>query len=493
MFGHDYQGRLFLRYAAELRVPGSNIARVGYEHRLLRAFDDVTVHYEVPELDEQYGLIAADFFQIKFQLRQDEPVTCASLSDPAFINASSVSLLERVCDASREMRESGVLGRLILLSPRRLADDLHGLLENTSGALQLDVLLHGRRHHRLRDTWARHLALDSTDDLSEILAPLRIRQSPTLEELQDAANIALREAGLRSWERTERANRYDDLPRKLVQSAMGEFDRDSIEGILRKERLVVGPPISRLTSPRRVGIRSYVANAERLADEVEALCSLETDFDGRRIRDPDLWEGSVRQKLESFLEEVTSSGQPLDLVISAHVTIAFAAGWRLDTKARVDAAPVQGDAIWRPARDAPRPAVAWTPPVVQRLGDGRDVALCISVTHSVLGEVSTFVLESLPGVGSLVHLQIPGDLGHRAVRDGTHALHLAESAIDEVVRHLPRGEPRATVHVFIAAPNGFVYFLGRLAARLGRVALYEYDFPRREEAPYHLSLVFDAS
>src|SRR5688572_4771482 len=99
LLGHEYQGRVFLAYAAQLRVPGSNIAMVGYEHDVVRGFDDVVVYYERPVIDERYAEVKVDFFQVKYQVRQAEEYTWEALMDPAFINATAVSFLQRLKEA----------------------------------------------------------------------------------------------------------------------------------------------------------------------------------------------------------------------------------------------------------------------------------------------------------------------------------------------------------------------------------------------------------
>lgn len=266
--GHDYQGRIFLTHAGRLRVPGSNVAQVGYEHALIRAFDDVVVYYERPLIDESYGDVNVDFIQVKYQVRQGDKVTWQALMAPDFINASTVSLLQRLRDGAAEQARLGLRARFILASPRLIDDALRLLLSNAGDAIDLGVLFDGTtrtERGKIRKAWLKHLDLSSEDELRAVLAPLRIRQTRSLDELRHDADITLREAGLMPWPGDGRASRYDDLPRKLATAGVRLLDRDGFEALVAQEQLIVGPPLARGGPPRRLGIRSFLKHAEPMA------------------------------------------------------------------------------------------------------------------------------------------------------------------------------------------------------------------------------------
>jgi hypothetical protein len=491
LMGHDYQARIFLTYAAQLRVPGSNIAKVGYEHDLIRAFDDVVVHYERPEIDEYYGDVEVDFFQVKYQVRQGAGFTWEALMDPAFINATSVSILQRLRDAVAEQAAIGKRARFILVAPRPIEGELRLLLNNAADAIDMGVLFDGTvqtPRAKVRTEWRKHLNLSSDEELQAVLSPLRIRQMRSLEELRHDVEMRLLQAGLRPWRSDERANRYDDLPKKLVQARLKELDRDRFESLMNQEQLIVGPPLVPGPPAKRLGIRTYMRYAEQMADETDDMCCLVEHFDGRAIRKSSLWEERVRPALEAFLARGAADAAAVDLHLATHPSLAFAAGWQFDLKAHVDVAPVQGREVWRPDLHAPRTGDLWQECVPERVGDAPDVVLAISVTHDVRADVERYLQDCLPEAGTFLHLVLRDQPGQGSVRDGTHAFRLAEAAMAAVLPHIGRGSARGQVHLFAAAPNGLMFFLGRMARRLGRVQLYEHDWEGHEAEAYVPSL-----
>lgn len=132
-------------------------------------------------------------------------------------------------------------------------------------------------------------------------------------------------------------------------------------------------------------------------------------------------------------------------------------------------------AWWRPSL-VPHVANDLWQETVEGLRDEPDVALVLSVTRDVRADAQAFVAEHVPQVGTVLHLTLPPRPGQSTVRDGTHAFRLAEAAVDAANRHLPRGPGRGRVHLFAAAPNAVMFFLGRMARSLGRLQLYEHDF-----------------
>src|SRR5215213_1958239 len=94
--GDDYQARFFWLHACRLFQPHTKVARVGFELSRVKSFDDVVVTYAEPLCYERGDKIGADYFQVKFHVSQAGAFTCDALIDPKFINATSVSLLQRL-------------------------------------------------------------------------------------------------------------------------------------------------------------------------------------------------------------------------------------------------------------------------------------------------------------------------------------------------------------------------------------------------------------
>ncbi|MHC0068683.1 SAVED domain-containing protein [Nostoc sp. UIC 10890] len=54
----------------------------------------------------------------------------------------------------------------------------------------------------------------------------------------------------------------------------------------------------------------------------------------------------------------------------------------------------------------------------------------------------------------------------------------------------PTLERQGVLHIFIAAPNALVFFIGQLARSFGSCIVYEYDFDRNIPGAYQPSLKF---
>ena len=76
-----------------------------------------------------------------------------------------------------------------------------------------------------------------------------------------------------------------------------------------------------------------------------------------------------------------------------------------------------------------------------------------------------------------------------AIACGRHALQLAESLAAQIrVARKTNGR----VHLFIAGPNAFTFFLGQQRPSLGTPILYEYDFEGTRGGSYKASLSLTA-
>ena len=76
--------------------------------------------------------------------------------------------------------------------------------------------------------------------------------------------------------------------------------------------------------------------------------------------------------------------------------------------------------------------------------------------------------------------------GNTAVHGGQHALDLALSLVSELRAHRNDGR---TVHLFIAAPNGFSFVLGQHLRGFGPVIVYEFDFESGSPGAYEIGIV----
>ncbi len=250
--------------------------------------------------------------------------------------------------------------------------------------------------------------------------------------------------------------------------------------------------------PVLVGVRSFTRRAEDMDDEMDELLRLEDHFEDRHIRAPELWHEAVYPELEDFLGRTLNGRDRYLLHLSAHTSIAFACGFLLDPKSGVDVVPVQrtsGRQEWRPDLD-PSAARRGSAVELWRSSDptplhegGNDLVVAASVTHDVSEDVEGYAQKNVPNAGRMLHFEVMLRASRHSVRDGTHALLLADDLLERLRKARTPDERTGTVHLFAAAPAGLMFFAGRFARGLRRSMLYEYDFEEGGLGAYAPSLV----
>ena len=104
--------------------------------------------------------------------------------------------------------------------------------------------------------------------------------------------------------------------------------------------------------------------------------------------------------------------------------------------------------------------------------------------------VRQYTAQQLPGVRRLLIARLNVGNGQSVIECGTHANHLAV-ALAEKLKQDREADPALLMerlHLFVAAPNAFTFFLGRHVQILKPVTLYEFDFGRDRHGSYEPSL-----
>jgi hypothetical protein len=285
---------------------------------------------------------------------------------------------------------------------------------------------------------------------------------------------------------------YDDLIAKLRAQGHTTFTREDIRIICEREGLWRGGPQIREPAVQ-LGIRSFHRWTEYLEDKTEHMLCLLRHFDGRRIRSIDLWSAAVYPELRRFLRGSLSGPGSYHLYLETHTSIAFTTGYILGGKSGAQVSVVQttraGKVVWHPAQAERREATSlWSFEEFGCNDQGPEVAVTVSITWEIRVDVRRYVGSSLPTVGRIIVARILPEPGPRAVLDGPHAMMLAEALVSHVRLRRLGAESEETVHLFIAAPNAFTFFLGQLAAGLGRCRLYEFEFDQGSPRDYWPSL-----
>lgn len=205
--------------------------------------------------------------------------------------------------------------------------------------------------------------------------------------------------------------------------------------------------------------------------------------DGRYIRDNALWP-VVAREVAGFLPGVVSRSRTNVLEMSAHFSIAYAAGRSLEAMAGSEVVfhqrGLRGLEEWR--IDEGEVPGLWTRLEETELdGGGSETALAVTVSQEVTASVSDYLATTDMPIGRLLIAGMKES--QLAVESGKHAFQLAE-ALFQWVRDRMRDNTEGPLHLFLSGPVGFVFFLGRLTRDWGEVQLYEHDRDKRLETEY---------
>ena len=143
IYGDDYQARFFWLQACRLFEDRSKVTEVEIEAENVKSVDDVVVHYA--GMFDNGDPLSSDFYQVKFHVTANGAFTWQGMKDPAFINATSVSLLERIRNAQIKYAPDGKGCRFYVYSPwtTHPDDPFSKLVSNTDGHIRWEVLVEG--------------------------------------------------------------------------------------------------------------------------------------------------------------------------------------------------------------------------------------------------------------------------------------------------------------------------------------------------------------
>lgn len=120
---------------------------------------------------------------------------------------------------------------------------------------------------------------------------------------------------------------------------------------------------------------------------------------------------------------------------------------------------------------------------------GQDIFCGVSLSRPVMGDVQGFVAAKGLHPAAWVSAELTEGPSQKSVLCGAHAAALAEKLSMRLqALRTTKNLSAARLHLFLAAPNGFSFELGRHAAAIGPLTLYEFDFERTRGGGYTASL-----
>lgn len=485
--GDSYQSRFFWIHAASLLDPEKpEVVEVTFEADGPKAFDDVVVRYDPgrPRASGP-GRITVDYHQIKWHVDSSGRFGFEDLTSPAFIGATSVSILERL-KMAKACAEEGAAFHLITTDRVTDGDQLGRLISQVDGSLRLQVLKEGKTDKssmgEVRQCWREHLKLSSDEELYALLDGLHITEGhATLEKLRHEVSVKFRLVGLVGAE-NETAFIYDEAAKQLLIKDVNRFDRATFQQWCETEQWFLP---KKVIARRSVALSTFPLRptpAHMREASADNTLSLVDRFEGRHLRAGVTW-ADLKEPVVGFLRGRLAGQPAMRLFLETHSSVAFLAGSALRFKDGADVEIVQkGDR---------NPGIVWDsndgcegpPPVIisQTIGNGSDIALAVGLTRDPTKMVMDYVQMRLPHVGTVVHVAPAGGVSQSAIAGGQHAASMA-AAISEAIRAIR--QPGGTVHIFLVAPNTFSFMLGQQAEAMGRCIPYEFDFSGQTDGSY---------
>lgn len=281
---------------------------------------------------------------------------------------------------------------------------------------------------------------------------------------------------------------------QMISSTHGKgIDRKEFDEEMQKRIHLVADKYS----PKRIsiGVKSFTLEAEKLKEDTESCLSFIDKFNGRNIKDEYDWNKDIYSNLKDFLLTNTCNKYAYQIFLDTHASIAFAAGRILNSKSGINIFPIQktsinGTVLWDVKLLPKRKYVDWEISYERFHENQYDSALVLNVTHNIYNDVIKFIEDKKLSIGRIINCT-PSDIGAKnfSIEDGTHAAALAGSVYNAIGNRSIM-ERRAILHIFAAAPNAFMFFLGQNSVGFGKCMLYEYDFEQRNSCTYSQSISF---
>lgn len=244
-----------------------------------------------------------------------------------------------------------------------------------------------------------------------------------------------------------------------------------------------------------------------MAPECRLIRSTEKTSEG-------LWPSTLYGEIGDFLRPIDQS-LPIVFEFAAHNSLVFVAGRHLEDKSGLDLrvrqrgqaqrspaqpavdGPVNVPEIWSAGSGEVPDGDLWTlEEVIPRhtdtggdlnLPDGRDLVVAVSVTEDVKHGVRTYLHKQQIPARRILFATLHRGVGQKSIKSGAHAWELALELAKEI-RRRTMVEDTGMVHLFAAAPNALMLYLGQGSRMFGAIQLYEHHFGTGRAQAYLPSL-----
>jgi hypothetical protein len=225
---------------------------------------------------------------------------------------------------------------------------------------------------------------------------------------------------------------------------------------------------------RKLKIRSFDRGTTSQEYEPPNGLDLTQHFNGRAPRTANGWVKEVSPAVCSFLKSAPSKTL---IRLDTSGGIALLAGYCFDPKSGIESAVFQGKGlgskIWSDERTFIRPPEFQI--TEDKVSSEPDLVAVFSLTHRIGQNVKTYLKRKTLPAGTLTCFDLP-DVGHKSVNGGYHASILALQVEKYLRERRSKISKTSCIHLFCAAPNAFLFFLGKRLHGIGKVVFYEHEF-----------------
>ena len=219
----------------------------------------------------------------------------------------------------------------------------------------------------------------------------------------------------------------------------------------------------------KIGVRTYLTGTNKMLDECNFLLDLTDYFDDKVIKNDSLWNSKILPEIKSFVDNQIECGLPLAIEISAVQSVAFALGYFAHAKSNKNLFPIQGKEIWDYSNFRQYNKKELNYDYIDNKGN--EIVVVIDLMD--IGFADNIEEYYNIDASDILRIQ-PDEPAGRYVLDGHHCLKLVYD-IDAILQGLTPKQKRMRWKFAIAAPNAFIFMLGRQATQYGKITFLHHD------------------
>ena len=259
----------------------------------------------------------------------------------------------------------------------------------------------------------------------------------------------------------------------IKQNFLGLKDRllatTIISGVFDLMKGYKGEQLEEKIQLEKIGVRTYLTGTNKMLDECNFLLDLTDYFDDKVIKNDSLWNSRILPEIKSFVDNQIECGLPLAIEISAVQSVAFALGYFAHAKSNKNLFPIQGKEIWDYSNFRQYNKKELNYDYIDNKGN--EIVVVIDLMD--IGVADNIEEYYNIDASDILRIQ-PDEPAGRYVLDGHHCLKLVYD-IDAILQGLTPKQKRMRWKFAIAAPNAFIFMLGRQATQYGKITFLHHD------------------